>query len=160
MAIKRFVDASNDESFVGGTQTPQQTNHQTLSSFKSGTGDERDVQSLYQQEAESETSDKIDIGTMLPKDLTIKLVRADTANWETFLSCLYSISLTLFGLFLGVIISRAGTQSKTSLLEIIATAFLGIFSFILIGVWVGIKIRCQKGGVRIPHDVLKTFTSK
>jgi hypothetical protein len=63
-------------------------------------------------------------------------------------------------LFLGVIISRAGTQSKTSLLEIIATAFLGIFSFILIGVWVGIKIRCQKGGVRIPHDVLKTFTSK
>ncbi len=159
MAIKRFVDATNDDGFTGGTQIPQQAqSHSSPAQKPIKTGDEREVQSQYQHEAESKQIDKINTGTMLPKDLTVKLVRADTSNWETFLSCLYSFTLTLFGLFLGTLISRDSSQlSNPSTLEIIATIVFGCLSLLLIGIWVCVKIRVQIGGVRMPHDVLDSL---
>jgi len=90
--------------------------------------------------------------------MTVKLVRVDSSNWEIFLSSLYSMTLTLFGIFLGSWITDFQQGSNNfSILEKTATLFFLFLSIFLIILWVVIKIKQRKGGVKISQDILNTF---
>lgn len=159
MAISRSIYASSDDTLPSGTGIPSDhVNGSKVSQRSIETSDIRDVGRQYQDEAESKGNERVSTGTMLPKDLTVKLVRADTANWETFLSLLYSIMMTLFGVFLGSYLSNSDNpNSKFSTLEFTATISFGVLSLILIGVWVVIKVFQQRGSVRVSHSEFETI---
>jgi hypothetical protein len=158
MAIRRNSGTSSNPAEQASTHAPSSAIGQDYSK-EYQTGDEQQIQKQYQVEAESKKEDKIDTGALLPKDMTVKLVRAEAANWETFLQCLYSITLTLFGLFLGSWVS--GTNSTNfSNLEITATISFGIISSSLIAVWVILKIKQSKQGIKIPSEILNQLTKE
>lgn len=119
-------------------------------------------------------------GAFLPKDMTVRLVRADSAAWEIFLSVFWSITLTVFGIYLGAWISvsnqttAAGatapvggsgtmpqnmpvnlTQPVFDTLNKIACIGFGIVSLILLGAWVVLKIKQNSESLKVPLDVLK-----
>lgn len=156
MAIPRYSDTTS-------TSTEEISTHSPISPSMSGadkdyqTSDPTQIQRQYQSEAESKKEDKIDTGALLPKDMTVKLVRAESANWETFLQVLYSITLTLFGLFLGSWVSASGSNLKFTSLEVVATLAFGIISAGLIIVWAIFKVRQSRQGIKIPYDILSRF---
>ena len=104
MAIKRYPDATNEEIDKGGTSVPSGLANRDQAGL-SQTADIDQIQSQYQGDAESNKAEHFDVGALLPRDMTVKLVRAESANWETFLLCFYSLTLTLFGIFFGSRIS-------------------------------------------------------
>lgn len=99
-------------------------------------------------------------GAVLPTDMRIKLVRADTTMWDMFLSIMFSITLTLFGVFLGANITKAASEpvQKITSLEMAATWFLGLFALILFIAWVVLKIGQLKKGFTIPLDKLNQLS--
>ncbi len=103
MAFKR-ENIENSFSISGQTSSPLDNEKSTESFQESKTSDSYDVTQNYNSDSES-TSGKVDTGAFIPRDMTVKLVRADSSNWEIFLSSFYSLTLTLFGIFLGVLIS-------------------------------------------------------
>lgn len=159
MAIKRSVKTTNNLVDDGGTSAPLELASRDQITI-SQTADIKQVQTQYQQDAESNKEDHFDTGALLPRDMTVKLVRAESANWETFLSCFYSITLTLFGLFLGSWVSSRSTNSNFSGLERIATIAFGVISILLIIVWITLKVRQQKHGIKIPYETLNSLTKK
>jgi hypothetical protein len=103
----------------------------------------------------------VDTGALIPKDMTVRLVRADSANWETFLSCLYSMLLTVFGLFLGAWVSDSqSTTPKFTLLEKIATVSFGLIALVLIAAWIFLKVRQHRRGIKIPYELLQRLPSE
>ena len=159
MAFKR-ENIENSFSNSGQTSSPLDNEKSTESIQKSRTSDSFEVTQIYNLNSES-TSGKVDTGAIIPIDMTVKLVRADSSNWEMFLSSFYSLTLTLFGIFLGVWISdsQQGINSF-SILEKVATIFFLVISVILIIVWVIIKVRQRKRGVKIPQNILNNFGEK
>lgn len=157
MAIKRFSETTNNYSEHSGTSLPD--NAPSEGKIKEHqTADRNQIEAQYEQDAESNKDDKLDTGALIPKDMTVKLVRAESANWETFLSLLYSITLTLFGLYLGSWISTTNSSSSFSSLEIVAIFAFGGLSLALIIIWVVLKVRQQRQGVKIPYDMLNSLS--
>lgn len=156
MAFKR-VNIENSYSETGQTSSPLDIEKSAADFQESKTSDSFKVTHNYDSGSQS-TSGHVDTGAFIPKDMTVKLVRADSSNWEIFLSSLYAITLTLFGIFLGVWISDVQQGSNSfSILEKIATLFFLGISIILIIVWIIIKVKQKKGGVKIPQNLLDTF---
>ena len=93
--------------------------------------------------------------------MTVKLIRADSANWEIFITAFNSLTLTIFGIFLGVWISDSKQTIKTfSFLEKVATLFFLFISLVLIIIWIVMKINQSKKGVKIPQEFLNKFEDK
>jgi hypothetical protein len=156
MAIPRYSGTSNSTTEETPTHSPSSSQlsgvHQDFQ-----TADMNQIQRQYQFDAESKKEDRIDTGALLPKDMTVKLVRAESANWETFIQVLYSITLTLFGLFLGSWVSAANTNVSFTSLEVVSTFSFGIISLVLIVVWSILKIMQSRQGIKIPYDILNKF---
>lgn len=91
-------------------------------------------------------------GALLPKDMSVTLVRADTATLENILAIIYSITLGLFGVFLGA--GMAESQTKFTALEQAATWVFGIASLGLAGGLIYLKIRQSRASVRVPYETL------
>lgn len=105
--------------------------------------------------AEVTAGSGFDTGAFLPKDMTVRLVRADAAAWEIFISVLYSFVLTAFGIFLGSWITDAHSQQpKFTSLEKAAVIILGVIALILAGAWVVIKYRQGRRALKVPLSVL------
>jgi hypothetical protein len=105
MAFKReYIENSIPN--LGITSSPLDTQRVQTDFNNSKTSDSFQVSKVYNSSSES-TKGKINMGTVLPSDMTVKLVRADSANWEIFITSLYSLTLTFFGIFLGCWISDA-----------------------------------------------------
>ena len=157
MAIKRYSGTTTNYSDNSGTSVPD--NELSKGIVKEHqTADIDQIEAQYNRDAESNKDDKFDTGALLPKDLTVKLVRSESANWETFLSVLYSITLTLFGLFLGCWISSNNNCVKFSNLESVAMIVFGVLSIGLIVVWAFLKVKQQRHGIKVPYDLLNTLS--
>ena len=159
MAFKReYIENSIPE--IGITSSPLETERVVTSFNESKTSDSFQVSQVYSSDSES-IKGKISTGTVLPSDMTVKLVRADSANWEIFITSLNSLTLTFFGIFLGVWISDANQSSHNfTFLEKIATIFFLLISVLLIVVWIIIKIKQSNSGVKIPQDFLSKYENK
>lgn len=157
MAIRRSEGISNSSAEETATHAPSSALAQDYDQ-RHRTGDVRQIQSEYRNDAQSKRGDRIDTGALLPRDMTVKLVRAESANWETFLQCMYSITLTLFGLFLGSWVSSSSSSISFTSLEVVATLSFGFLSLALIVIWVVIKIRQSKQGIKVPYDMLSQFS--
>jgi len=156
MAFKR-ENIENSESMLGQTASPLDIEKSKEDHRDLRTSDSYEVTQNYNADSES-TSGNVDTGAFIPKDMTVKLVRADSSNWEIFLSSLYSLTLTLFGIFLGVWISDTQQGGNGfSILEKIATLSFLFISILLIIVWIIIKVKQKKRGVKIPQEILNTF---
>jgi hypothetical protein len=156
MAFKReFIENSLPE--VGKTTSPLDNERIVEDFSNSKTSDNLQVNQQYNSDSESATG-KISTGAVIPCDMTVKLVRADSANWEIFITALNSFTLTFFGIFLGVWISDAKQNVHNfSFLEKFATIFFLLISLVLIAIWIITKINQSKRGVRIPQDFLNKF---
>ncbi|MEY2482200.1 MAG: hypothetical protein QOK24_728 [Verrucomicrobiota bacterium] len=94
-------------------------------------------------------------GALIPKDMTVRLVRADAAAWEIFLSLLYTFVLTAFGIFLGAWITDSHQSCPSfSMLEKAATVILGIVAAILGIAWLVLKVRQNQKTLKIPLSLL------
>src|ERR1035441_7361701 len=71
-----------------------------------------------------ETSNTVQSGIILPSDIRIRLVRAEAASLDTILSFLYSTMLSVFGVFLGIVLTK-GKQSMVT--EIASVVCFGAF---------------------------------
>ena len=156
MAIPRTFGTSDTPTEETATHAPSVAPHSTAKNDYQ-TADVDQIQRQYQSDAESKKEDRIDTGALLPKDMTVKLVRAESANWETFLQVLYSITLTLFGLFLGSWVSASSKNIKFTSLEVVATLSFGVLSSGLIIVWIILKVKQAIQGIKIPYDVINRF---
>lgn len=94
-------------------------------------------------------------GAVLPEDMRIKLIRADSSSFDTILTVFFSITLTLFGTFLGIWITDS---VKTSSSEKVATVAFGGLSLALIIWWIVIKVTQMKKGVTVPISVLNSIS--
>ena len=155
MAISRSNETQSGDLSRNETLIPEDTAARDTSKSHE-TSDFRQIERQYGPDAESGRGG-VSTGALIPQDMTVKLVRAEAANWETFLSVLYSITLTLFGLFLGALVTTSSAGEKWSSLEAVATISFGILSAGLIAAWVFIKVRQQQQGVVIPYGVLNTY---
>ncbi|TRY30331.1 hypothetical protein [Aliiglaciecola sp. M165] len=157
MAIRRSEGISNSSTEESATHAPSSA---VAQDYDQGhrTGDLRQIQSEYRSNAQSKKAEGLDTGALLPKDMTVKLVRAEAANWETLLQCLFSVTLTLFGLFLGAWVSSTNDDVSFTSLEVVATLSFGVLSFGLIFIWVILKIRQSKHGIKVPYDILSQFS--
>ncbi len=95
-------------------------------------------------------------GAVLPIDLRIKLVRADSSIWDMFLSILFSITLTLFGVFLGACLTKEGSNPVQQITPLERTAmwFFGGISGVLIAAWGLIKYFQLRKGYTVSMDKL------
>lgn len=157
MAIRRSEGISNSSVEEAATHAPSSAVAQDYD-LGHRTGDVRQIQREYRNDAQSKKGEQIDTGALLPRDMTVKLVRAESANWETFLQLLYSITLTLFGLFLGSWVSSTNSNVSFTSLEVVATLSFGVLSLGLIGIWIALKIRQSKQGIKVPYDILNQFS--
>ena len=155
MAIRRSeIQADSDDSGPTRTSAPDPRQEFEL---RAQTQDSRQIQEDY-DEAASE-GEGFHTGALLPRDMTVRLVRAETANWETFLSVLYSATLTLFGIFLGAGVAKRSTQTPFSTLEWAATWAFLVLSVVLLFCWGAIKLRAQRNVLKIPHSLLDSVNS-
>jgi len=158
MAIQRFIDASTANASTGGTAVPPPSSTGApLESLSSETADIGSIESGYKRDAETPTNG-MDVGVRLPKDMTVKLVRADSAGMEIFLSILYSLALMVFGVFWGALIDRPAGQRTT--LEISAVLIFGVLAGILLSALGVIKRNQRRSSVVIPTSALETFSVK
>ena len=95
-----------------------------------GTGDKKGVLNGYQKETEASGTD-FHFGAVLPKDMTVSLIRADNASWEILISVLHSITLSFFMLFLGEFLATGEKEYLFTTLEKIALGFSGGLILIL-----------------------------
>jgi len=149
MPIYRDPGRVTDEDKLGGTSAPQDDNAKEGAKDYSTLGP-REIADQYENDARSSESPGFKTGAMIPSDMTVRLVRAESANWETLLSVLYSLCLTLFGVFAG---SWSSSDSFSGLEKTATFGFLGL-SLILIAIWATIKVRLQRGGVNVPLNTL------
>jgi hypothetical protein len=91
-------------------------------------------------------------GVMTPSDLTVRLVRSESASLETILSVLYSSFLGFFGVFLGTILQK---QSQSTLMEVVATFAFGLASVTLLIWWICVKVKQTKDNVLLPMDSIR-----
>lgn len=159
MAIRRHSETTNNSSDQVGTHASSSASAVDRSQ-EYQTADIKQVQRQYQDDAESKIEDKIDTGALLPKDMTVKLVRAETANLEIFLQSLYSFMLTLFGLFLGSWMSRANNSITFTNLESVATISFGVLSLCLIVAWICLKVKQSNQGIKIPYEILNQLSNE
>jgi len=152
MPIYRDPVRITDGDKVGATSAPQDDNTKD-GSKEFTTLDAEQIHSQYENDARSGPTDTFKTGAMIPSDMSVRLVRAESANWETFLSLMYSLCLTMAGIFAG---SWASTKDFSTLEKFATIGFFSIAG-ILILVWVRVKVRLQKGGVNIPMNALQTF---
>jgi hypothetical protein len=80
-----------------------------------------------------ETSNTVQSGIILPSDIRIRLVRAEAASLDTILSFLYSTMLSVFGVFLGIVLTK-GKQSMVT--EIASVVCFGAFAVALLSWWI------------------------
>ena len=115
-------------------------------------------------------------GAVVPQDLTVKFVRADSALWEVLLSVASSLFLTCFGLLLGAWISSKSANESIAALQAsaiqsgaIAPSVLpeqfgvyakascilfGLLSLAALGIWGVLKVKQSRKGVVVPIDTL------
>lgn len=151
MAIARKTILSDTSEQVGATTIPSSLRNGYISNDDQTTEASK-VRKQYQEET---FSSEFTTGAVLPKDMTVKLVRADQEIWDTFLSIGFSITLTLFGIFLGSWLSMPEDLSK---LELTAAVAFGCISLTLVGFWSRIKISRHKNEVIIPYELLNQYT--
>lgn len=120
------------------------------------TGDKAGVSREYENDTEAHGTE-LSFGAILPKDMTVQLIRADSVMWETLIAFLNSISLSFFMLFLGEFTAKEHLFTR---LEIMSLWVLGGFTLILSIIWFALKIKQQKGGVTIPIEALRAYTTK
>jgi hypothetical protein len=153
MAFKRDAIRSDDGAILGATKSPIDTESGSLLNRTAETTDRQQIEKDYKSDSSNEGGG-ISTGAFIPQDMTVKLVRADSANWEIFLSFLYSLTLTFFGIFMGAWISN---KNVTTSLEKTATISLGVISIILIFAWGSIKFKQKKSQIRISNKILESY---
>ncbi len=89
-------------------------------------------------------------GTYLPQDMTVRLVRAENSNNDTILSILFSICLTVVGVFSGAFISYQTSATKPTLLEKISLVFVSILAAVFLILWIVNKCKMNKKSILVP----------
>lgn len=112
------------------------------------------ISSLQPQQFEDQAS--VQSGFILPCDIRVRLVRAESSGLDTILSLLYTSMFTVFGVFLGIVTEKQQATSP----EIAATWVFGIFSVILLLWWVLTKIRQYEKGISLPSSILQGYEKK
>lgn len=159
MAIKRD---KIENSFIerGQTGSPLDNEKNTSELVESRTSDSFQIAENYISDSKT-SKGQVFTGAVIPKDMTVKLVRADSANWEILLSSLYSLTLTFFGILLGAWLTDTEKNTQTfSLLEKVCTIFLLFISVVLIVIWVIIKIKQSRKGVIVSEEELRRLGNK
>lgn len=96
-------------------------------------------------------------GYILPKDVRVRFVRAESACLDTILSLLYSSLFTVFGVFLGINLTKG---KNSTWVEISATAIFATFSIIII-VWWGVNKWKQYGNsISVPPSILENISEE
>lgn len=90
-------------------------------------------------------------GAILPNDMRVNLVRAENAFMETLLTIFFSITLTLFGVFLGPWVTSPCGYPVLAMVGTIAFAGLSVLFLVF---WIIIKVNNSKEGVTIPLNLL------
>ena len=159
MVNKKPESPINDEIITGRTINPSFLTLKPKEDNVSKTSDFNDIQRNYKDQTGSSDNEGIDTGTYFPQDMSVKLMRAENATLETFLSVLQSITLALFCLFLTTSLSNNScfTPSMSSMI-IIATICLGISFLAFLFWWIYLKIQQHKHSVKVPNDYYKTLT--
>jgi len=103
----------------------------------------------------------LQIGAVLPEDMTVKLVRAESADAEIFLSVLYTFVVGLFGIFLGGWIADSQqTQPVMAVWTKVACVMFGLISLVLVAAWFYIKIKQRRKTVKIPYQLLSNYEER
>jgi len=126
---------------------------------------------------DSDAEAGFDTGALLPRDMTVRLVRADSAGWEIFLSTLWSITLTIFGIYMGAWISLGGSKAVATgspaptstpvqdlppafgAFDKVACVAFGLISLVLIGAWGFIKFRQGRKTLKVPYELLQRYST-
>jgi hypothetical protein len=96
-------------------------------------------------------------GYILPKDVRVRFVRAESACLDTILSLLYSSLFTVFGVFLGINLTKGKNSTPV---EISATVIFGVFSIIIL-IWWGInKWRQYSNSISVPPSILENISEE
>jgi hypothetical protein len=99
-------------------------------------------------------SNTVQSGIILPSDIRVRLVRAEAASLDTILSLLYSTVLSIFSLFLGIVLTKGSASTVTEKASVIC---FGALSAFLLGWWIYVKWKQSEKGVSVPHSVLQEF---
>ena len=102
----------------------------------------------------NERSNTVQSGIILPSDIRIRLVRSEAASLDTILSLLYSTMMSVFGVFLGIVLTKGDKSTGT---EIGSVVCFGGFSVALLIWWIWIKRKQSEKGVSIPGSVLQEY---
>lgn len=151
MAIRRN---SNPNSGIPEPQITAIPSSQSKVEPREQTSDNEQIQAQYKDDAQSNSGNVINTGAMMPKDMTVRLVRAEVSNLETLLQILYSITSALFFLFLGASINSTQTAPMSEL-ERLSTFSFGAITAILLISLVVLRLKQTSNAIHVPHDVFK-----
>ncbi len=159
MAFNRDDILQDSDQDYGPTKSPFDSTIENDYENKEQTIEGANVIDEYKNDPKS-IGGSINSGAIIPKDMTVKLVRSDSTIAEIIIATLYAITLTFFGIFLGAWIS---SQNSFTILEKTATIVLGGFALIFIIIWIVLKFQQQKKGVLVSLnqlDLLKNDESQ
>ena len=103
---------------------------------------------------EESTDQNVLSGIIFPSDIRIRLVRAETVTLDTVLSLIYSSLLTVFGVFLGIMLTKGQLRTGT---EVAAVVFFGFFSMVILVWWTINKVKQHDKGVSLPTTILQKY---
>lgn len=95
-------------------------------------------------------------GAIIPEDMRVTLVRADSANLDTILSVFFSVIFGVFGIFLGALLTA--TTPATGLEKLAIWGF-GVLGVAILGWWIYNKVKQSSGGVTISLHSLSELTA-
>ena len=103
----------------------------------------------------------VETGAHIPRDMTVRLIRADEGKWEIFISLLYSFLLTVFSMYLGAWLSDVQLPvPRFTFLDKAATVLFGIIALILLIALVVLKIKQHRKTIKVPLSFFKNIPSE
>ena len=99
----------------------------------------------------------VQFGYILPSDMRVRLVREEHVTLDSILTILYSTVLAVFGVFLGMALTKGQSASDT---EIAGVVFLGIFAAVLLVWWIYNRFRRSSGGIGVPVSAIKDYMTQ
>lgn len=154
MVVIKGDMSNNTEQDIGGTINPAENNKEDVVK-EYQTPDIHTIQDQYKEEA-LKGDGCIDTGVGIPKDMRVKLVRADSAILEIVISILYSVGLTISGIFIGV----WGMNETHTFLEKVGIGFTGVITLVLIAIFVFVKVIQLRSSVFVPNEFLEDYNKR
>lgn len=93
-------------------------------------------------------------GVIIPSDMRVRLVRAESAALDAVVSLLFTAVMTVFGALLG---AALGNDEDASGEEITGIVALGVLGAVLLGWWLANKWKSMGSGVSVPGSVIQEY---